>query len=200
MRRLVCAAVCALAPIVSAASASAQGVEGGIKAGITSATLSVTGLPEFEPEASVGMLVGGWVSGGKENVRIQAEVMFTTRRFSSASPVGDIDVSARAMDVPVLVVGRWRQGSRTRPLLFGGPYVAFIAKATQTIGSTKTDIGDDIKGADVGALLGLGVEIGAGRGAVVLETRFTFGFRDLSEASETTFKSRALMASFGYRF
>jgi Outer membrane protein beta-barrel domain len=200
MRILVCTAVCAAAFIISAASASAQGVEGGLKAGITSATLSVTGLPGFDPDANVGMLAGGWVSGGKESVRVQAEVLFTSRRFSSASPFGDIDVSSSAVDVPVLVVGRWRQGSRTRPLLLAGPYVAFIVKSTQTVGATKTDIGDQIKGTDLGALLGLGVEIAARRGAVVLETRFAVGLRDLSEASETTFKSRTVMVSFGYRF
>lgn len=200
MRILVCAGVCAAALISDAAIATAQGVEGGLKAGITASTLSVTGLPGFEPAADAGLLLGGWVSGGGDRLRIQVEVLATTRRFTLASPFGNIAVSSRVVDVPVLVVGRWRAGSRTRPLLFAGPSLAFIAGVTQTVGATTTDIDDQIKGADVGAVAGAGVEIAARRGAVVLETRVSLGFRDLSEASETTFKSRTAMVSVGYRF
>jgi hypothetical protein len=209
MRIFVCAAVCVLAVAVNAASAegqdapggqAARGVEFGVKAGITSATLSVSGLPGFEPDAGIGMLGGAWVSAGRDTLRLQMELTFGTRRFSSASPIGDIKVSSRALDVPVFVVGRWRPNSRTRPLLFAGPYVSFISGSTQTIGSTRADIDDQIKGADAGVAIGAGLEIGAGRGAAVLDVRYALGMRDLSEASETTFKSRALMVSFGYRF
>lgn len=208
MRILVCVAVC-VAGALNAAPAQGQGtergpetrrVEAGVKVGIASATLSLSGLPGFEPDAGVGMVGGAWISGGRDALRLQMELIVGMRRFSSASPIGDIDVSSRALDLPVLIVGRWRKDSRTRPLLFAGPYVSFVSGSTQTIGSTKTDIDDQIKGADAGAVVGAGLEIGAGRGAAVLDVRYAFGLRDLSEATETTFKSRALMVSFGYRF
>lgn len=208
MRIFVCAALGVLAVAVNVSSAQGQTqaggddrrVEAGVKAGITYANLSISGLPGFDPEAGVGMLAGGWVSAGRERVRLQAEVLFAPRRFSAASPVGDIEVSSRAIDVPVLVVGRFRQAGRIRPLLFAGPYVSFISRVTQTIASTETDIDDDIKDVDTGAVLGFGVEVEAGRGAMVIDARYAFGMRDLSEAAESTFKSRSLMLSFGYRF
>jgi hypothetical protein len=206
MRILVSGAVCVLAVTAGAASAQDQGtqdgrgVQGGVKVGMTSTTLSVTGLEGFDPQADIGVLAGGWVSAGRGIARMQAELFFSTRRFSSPSPAGDIEVSSRAFDVPILLMTRWRPDGRVHPLLFGGPYVAFISRTTQTVGSTKTDLDEQIKGVDAGALVGLGVEAGTGRGAVVLEVRYALGMRDLSEAAETTFKSRAFMASFGYRF
>lgn len=200
MRILVCAVVCALVGVAGASPAAAQGVEGGVKAGITSATLSITGLEGFESSANVGMLAGAWVSVGNKNLRLQPELIFTTRRLTLASPFGDIGVSSRTVDVPVLVVGRWRADARTRPLLFAGPSFAFISGVTQAMGSTETDISDQIKNVDAGIVIGGGAEIGVRRGAIVLDARFSLGLRDLSEASETTFKSRTVMASFGYRF
>ncbi len=200
MRILVCAAVCVLAVTLGAAPAAAQTVEGGVKAGVTAATSSLSGLEGFVPGTDVGMLVGGWVCFGRDSLRVQTEVNFASLRFSLASPVGDIGVSSRAVDVPVLVVGRWRPESRTRPFAFGGPYVRFISGVTQSLNSIETDNSEQIKNTDAGVVFGGGIEIGAGKGAVVLDARFTFGFRDLSEASETTFKSRVFVASFGYRF
>jgi hypothetical protein len=198
MRVLVCAGVSALVLVVNAASALAQDI--GIKAGLTSATLSVTGLQGFDPDAAIGVLVGGWLSMGRETVRLQPEVVFTTRRFSAPSPGGDIEVSSRVLDVPVLLMTRWRPGGRVHPLLFGGPYFAFIFDPTQTVGGVETDLSSQIESTDWGMGAGGGVEIDAAGGALVLETRFTWGLRDLSAASETTFKSRTAMASFGYRF
>jgi len=200
MRIFVCAAVCVLTTAGSAAPARAQGVEGGVKGGITSSTLSVTGLPGFEPESKVGALGGAWLSAGRDTVRLQVELLFATRKFSAPSPGGDIEVSSRGVDVPVLGVMRWRPEQRARPLLFAGPYVTFISSPKQAVGGVETDLDSEIKNADVGAVFGLGVEVRAGRGAIVLDTRFAFGFRDLSESSDTTFKSRTVMASIGYRF
>ena len=200
MRILVSAAVCVVTLAAGAASAVAQGIEGGLKLGITSSKVSATGLEGFDPDASIGVLAGGWVSVGRDRVRLQPELLVTTRRFSSPSPEGTVDVSSRVVDVPILLLSRWRTDQRTRPLLFGGPYFAFIGKTTQTIGGVESDLDSLLTGADAGVLLGAGVEVGARRGAVVLETRVTIGLRNLSEADEVTFKSRTVMASFGYRF
>lgn len=200
MRILVCAVVCVSAIAAATVPAFAQTVEGGVRIGVTSNTIAVSGLPGFEPQADMGLLGGGWISFGRERVRVQTELNFATMRFSLASPVGTIGVSSRAVDVPVLVVGRWRSASRTRPFAFGGPYFRFLSGVTQSLNSVETDISDQIKNTDAGAVVGGGVEIGAGKGAVVLDARFTFGLRDVSEAAETTFKPRVFMASFGYRF
>jgi hypothetical protein len=200
MRILVSAGVCFVTLTAGAACAFAQQVEGGLKVGITSSTVSATGLEGFDSDAGIGVLAGGWVSVGRERVRLQPELLVTTRRFSTPSPEGTVDVSSRLVEVPVLLLSRWRTDQRTRPLLFGGPYFAFIGKATQTIGGVESDLDAQLKGADAGVLLGGGIEVGAHRGAIVLETRVTIGLRNLSEIDDVTFKSRTVMASFGYRF
>jgi hypothetical protein len=175
-------------------------VEAGLKVGMTSCTLSVAGLPGFEPDAGSAALGGGWLSIGRDDLRVQTEVTYGGRRFSSPSPIGDIDVSARVLEIPVLIVGRWRPNARTRPLLFGGPSFGFLPSVTQTIGSNTVNIDDEIKGADVGAVIGGGLEIRAGRGAVLLDARYTHGLRDVSESDVTSFRPRTVAMSFGYRF
>ena len=183
-----------------AASALAQRVEGGLKVGITSSTVSASGLEGFDPEADIGMLAGGWVSLGSERVRLQPELIVTTRRLSSPSPMGTVELSSRTVEVPVLVVTRWRTDRRTRPQLFGGPYLAFLSNSTQTIAGVESDLDSQLKDTDAGVLLGAGLEIGARRGAVVLDTRIAIGLRNLSEIAGATLESRTVMVSFGYRF
>jgi hypothetical protein len=208
MRKLVCAIVCNVALLVTPVVALGQTapvqdtrrLEAGVKLGVTSSDLSVTGLPGFAPDAGIGAAGGGWVSVGRESVRFQTEITYGGRRFSSPSPAGDIEVSARVIEVAVLVVGRWRSTTRTRPMLYGGPSFGFLSSVTQTVGSARTNIDSDIKDVDIGAVGGGGLEISAGRGAVVLDARYTHGFRDVSESTVTSFKLRTFMMSFGYRF
>jgi hypothetical protein len=199
----MCVAMVAVPALAAAQAGQAQEerrVEGGVKAGVTTANLSVSGLPGFEPESGTGAMGGGWISFGRDRVRVQTELTFGTRRFSSPSPIGDIEVSARVVEIPVLILGRWRPGARTRPQLFGGPSFGLLSRVTQTVGSTETDIDDEIRDTDIGFVFGGGVEIGAGRGAVVIDARYTHGLRDVSESSVTSFKLRTWAFSFGYRF
>jgi hypothetical protein len=202
MRILVCAAVCAVALTMGAKPAWAQdpAVSAGVKVGVTSATIAVTGFPGFEPERRAGLLGGAFISFGGQKVRVQPEVMVTTRKFVSASPGGDIEVASRTVDVPLLLVGRFRSESRAHPILFAGPYLAFISKTTQTVGGVETDIDSQIKGTDAGLVFGVGLEVDGARGAFVMEARYALGLKDVAEASAITFKSRTLMASVGYRF
>ena len=107
---------------------------------------------------------------------------------------------SRTVDVPILVVSRWRTDQRTRPLLFGGPYLSLIAKSTQTLGGVESNLSSLLKETDAGVAFGGGLEIAARRGAVVLDTRVAMGLRNLSEMDEVTLKARTVMVSFGYRF
>ena len=203
MRILVCAGVCVAAVVGAARPAWAQD-EGaasvGIKAGMTSSTLAVTGLSGFEPKRGSGMLAGGFVTIGKGVVRVQPELIIATKNFSAATPIGTIDVDSRSVDVPVLLVARMNREGRVRPLLFAGPYFAFISKATQRVDEVETDIKDQLTGTDSGVVFGAGLDIAAGRGAVLIDVRYALGLKDISESSTTTFKSRTWMFSLGYRF
>jgi hypothetical protein len=180
--------------------AQSSTVEGGVKVGIVAATLSVDGLPGLEPNAGVGAQAGGWVSTGRDAIRVQAEVNVGVRRFTLTSAAGDIEVSSRIVELPVLVVGRWRPDARVRPLLLGGVSIGFVSNVTQTFGSTETDIDDQIEDVDAALVIGGGLQVAAGSKAIVVDARYAFGLRDLSESGDTVFKSRTFVASFGYRF
>jgi opacity protein-like surface antigen len=167
--------------------------------GVTSTTLAVTG-DLLDPQRGSGFLAGAFVRFGSKVVRVQPEVMVTTRNFSSSTPFGTIDVSSRTIDIPVLVVARLRPEMRVHPLLSAGPYLSFLTKSTQTLGGVESDLDDELKDQDAGFVVGLGLEIDARRGAFVLEGRYTHGLKNLSLVSGSTFKSRTVMASIGYRF
>jgi hypothetical protein len=144
--------------------------------------------------------IGAWMSAGRDMLRVQVELNVGLRRFSLASSAGDIDVSSRLIELPVLLVGRFRPGARVRPLAFGGAYAGFLSNVSQTFGSTRTDIDDQIEDVDGGVLLGGGLQVAAGSKAIVIDARYAVGLRDLSESSTTTFKSRTFVASVGLRF
>jgi hypothetical protein len=200
MKLLVCA-IAGMSVLMAGSAAHAQSVEGGVKAGVTFSSLSVTGLPGFEAHRGAGAGGGGWISFGRERVRVQPEVLVTTRHFSFTSPIGDLDIAARSVDVPVLIVARLGStDGRVRPIVFGGPYVAFLHRATQTLGSTTTDLDSMLKDAEAGVTFGAGLEIGAARGALVIDARVSIGLSNVSENAETSFKSRGGMVAVGYRF
>lgn len=199
LRILLTAVVCVLG-LSLGSSAFAQVVEGGIKVGATSSTLSLTGAPELGPGAKGGILGGGWIGAGGSAARVHAELLIATKNLAIDSPIGPIDVASRTVEVPVLFVARLRPDARVRPLIVAGPFLSFISKVTQTVAGTTSDIKDELKGTDAGFVIGGGLEIGATKGAIVLDVRYAFGLKDISVATDTTFKSRTIMASIGYRF
>jgi len=199
MRIFVCAGVCA-AVLGSAGAAHAQGtISGGFKAGVAAASLRTTGVP-FDASAGAGISAGGFVSVGGRVVRFQPELLFTVRRFTLSDATVSLQIRARAVEIPLLVTVHARPARRAHPFLLAGPTVTFIGTVTQTAGGNRVDISDQIRTVDAGWAFGGGVEIGARRGAVVIDVRLTRGLRDLSVDPGTTFKSRSVMAHLGYRF
>jgi hypothetical protein len=185
----------------AAEPAFAQGIEVGVKAGMTSATISPKGIPGLDPGARIGGLAGGWISFGGDLFRLQPEVFWIRRRFESpVQPTGKIAFTADAIDLPVLLVARFRSGEKARPSLFAGPFFSFISDVTQTFNGVKTDLTPQIKATDSGVTFGFGVDVAAGRGAMVVDTRLAIGLRDISEPAATRIYTRAFMASIGYRF
>lgn len=203
MRILVCAGVCLAAVFGSARPAFAQedrAASVGIKAGLTSTTLAVTGLSGFEPERRTGLLAGAFVTIGRKAVRLQPELILTSKNFQAASPIGVITVDSRSIDVPLLLVARLAPEAKVHPRLFAGPFLGVISKATQTVDGVETNIKDQLTGTDAGVVVGAGLEIPAGRGGLLFDARYVIGVKDISRSNTTTFRSRTWMFSAGYRF
>lgn len=200
MKRLLWIFVCVVTGMTVASGAAAQEVSGGIKVGLTSSTLSVEGLTGFEPEARTGIQGGGWLTFGSRTVRVQPELIVSTRKFVGKTPAGDVSVKSTVIEVPILMAARWNADGKVHPLLMVGPSLSFVRNPTQTFGGVESRIDDQIKSTDAGLVLGTGLEVDTTRGAIVFDLRYVLGLKNVAKAADTTFKSRTWLASVGYRF
>ena len=171
----------------------------GLKAGTVNTNLSVSGPGAFDTDGEFGFVAGGFVSVPVgPRVRLQPEFLVTERKFSVRAVSPTPSVSSRAYEMPVFI--QFRFGESSHPFVNAGPQVTIISSVKQRAGGAEVDISDEIADVDFGVAFGAGVEIPVKRGAIVIEGRVQFGFRDLSEGSETTMRSRGAMALAGYRF
>lgn len=200
MKRLLWIFVCLVTGMTVTSSAAAQEVSAGIRIGVTSATVSVEGLTGFEPEARTGVQGGVWLTLGGRTVRLQPELIVSTRKFLGGTPAGDVSVKSTVIEVPVLLAARGNADGKVHPLLLVGPSLSFIRNPTQTFGGVETNIDDQLKGTDAGLVIGGGLEVDVTRGALVFDVRYVFGLKNIATAADTTFKTRAWLASVGYRF
>jgi hypothetical protein len=102
----------------------------------------------------------------------------------------------------LLICVRAPNTSRAKALLFGGPHVNFITDAWQDLGTGagRVDLGDAIVDVDAGVTFGGGVELPAGRGAFLVDARFSIGMRDLWVGEDISIKPRTFSVHLGYRF
>jgi hypothetical protein len=194
-------AIVCLAALLTAGPAAAQTVDGGIKAGMVAGRLRLDGAGAFETTARAGATGGGFVTVGLGRYwRVQLEALYAERRFRSSGLPVEIAVRSRGVEVPLLLQLAAPEGRRVRPLAFAGPQVSVVSSVRQTIGGVDTDISDDVLDLDGAAVAGVGVEIAAGRGAVVIDGRFVVGLKELNETPPPEYRSRAFTLLLGYRF
>jgi hypothetical protein len=200
MRIFVSAAVvvCALTwPAVAAAQGGVFGIKGGLVVG----DVSTSGVGEFDTDANAGPAIGGFAGVTlTPQIRLQAEVLFSNRRFSAADPTVDAKIRSRGVEVPVLFVIQGRENQRVRPMIYAGPQFSFISTVTQTVSGVEVDMSDRIKDTDAGVTAGGGLEVANARGAFVIDARAIIGLRNLNEDTTPSIKSRAFMMLVGYRF
>jgi Outer membrane protein beta-barrel domain len=188
--------------ILSSAETRAETVWG-VKGGLVRAALDVQGPGAFTTEADAGGTIGAFVGVDlSKSVRLQPEVLFTKERFSAKELAAPFGIAARSIEVPLLIQARFFRDRRVQAVLYSGPRLGFISKVTEALegAPSEIDLSDQIKDLDAGVALGGGVETALGRGALLFEARFDLGLRNLSEAPDVTFKSRAFLALVGYRF
>lgn len=197
-KRLVWIFVCLFALV--AVPSSAQTVTAGLKLGLTSSTVAVEGVPGLETSARRGVQGGGWITIGGGTIRLQPELLISNRKFVGETPGGEVSISSRVIDVPVLLSVRGNSGGKVHPTFAAGPYLSFISSTTQTFGGVETNIDDQLKGTDAGAMIGAGLEVDVTRGALVVDVRYVLGLRNIATTDGVTYKSRSWLASVGYRF
>ncbi len=193
---IVCAALLAVGQ-----PAAAQTVSAGVKAGVVAARLNVDGAGAFDTSADAGATAGGFVAVEiGRRLRLQAEVLYAERRFSSAGLPIAFSVRSRVVEVPLLVQVIAGSQRRVRPMVYAGPYLSVVSRVRQRSAGQSVDISDRIVDLDAGVTAGGGFEVATGRGAVIVDVRTSIGLKELSEGPPPEFRSRAFGLLLGYRF
>ncbi len=197
MRRVLVGLLVLASMGVAARRADAQEGSVGVKAGPTMATAKSA---SFDTESDAGAGGGVFITWNVSDVvRIQPEVLLTRRRFTVVNVPGSAGVTSNAIEVPLLIQAAVAQSARSRLLLFAGPQLGRIGSVTQRSEGRETDLDDQLKDFDFGAVFGGGVEHTAGRGAFVIDARFVLGLRDLND-TRLVVVDRRIHGSAGARF
>jgi hypothetical protein len=204
-RLLVLTTLVALSGLFSVTSASATGWKFGAKAGATSATLHgnvsrwIT-LPGLDILTDLKGSRTGFAGGVFMNVSatpilsVQVEVLYTQKGGSGRAAItrdnitfvdADVTIELDYIEFPVLGMATFPAG----PLGvsgFGGFSVGYAANtnAVVEIGGTSDTIGINalVTGADVSAVMGLGLAFGVGSVEIVGDGRFEYSLKDINSS------------------
>lgn len=171
----------------------AQGVSGGIKGGLNLASQSFDD-PQFsvDSKAKAGLHLGVYATIMlSEKFGIQPEVLYSSQG-TKFKDVDDASYKFNYINIPLLL----RYNFNKMVNLHLGPQFGILASAKSEIGSTEEDIKDAVKGSDLSAAFGLGVDLPMG---LNFSVRYSLGLSDIDEDSNAKAKNNNIQVSVGYR-
>jgi hypothetical protein len=160
-------------------SASAQ-ISGGIKGGLNFANVDVDG----DPDGRTGYHVGVFASIGAAGIFIQPELLY------SAKGAEDFDLSY--IEIPILL----RKNFAKVLNIHLGPQFGILTSAESDFGTGSVDVKDELKGADLSAVFGAGVNLPGGLSA---GGRYVLGLSDIDDGFGTEIKNRTFQIYVGYK-
>lgn len=195
----------------------AGGVEAqtiGFKLGPSFSTLSTDG--DGDPGTLTKFTGGGFIRFGFNRFAVQPELMYVTKGAQETVTEDgesiDVDLELDYVEIPVLLVLEIPAAS-VSPFLYAGPAFAFEVGCSFSLTgggvSLSADCDDvdeedsgDRKKFDIGAMIGGGLAIPMGPGAITLEGRYNFGLRNLADSDEGTLRNRsgAVLVGFSIPF
>jgi len=158
---------------VQKAEAQAQ-VALGIKAGLNFAKLDIE---NFSTDSRTGFHGGAFALFKLTKIGIQPELLYSSQ--GTDFPNGKSDLTY--LNIPVLLKFYLVGGFN----IYAGPQFGFLTGAETTVSGTTTDIKDQLKGSDISAALGAGIDLPFG---LTLDARYNLG---LSEVNDTSGSSEA---------
>lgn len=197
--------------MLASASAFAQGPTIGFKLGPSFSTLSGDGTEGFETLTK--FTGGGFVRFDMGRFGVQPELMYVTKggKFDEFfDELGSLsgDLRLEYIEIPVLLTVPLMTGPGVAPYVYGGPAFAFEVGCKVGFdvggisGSAACDDSDEElerKKFDIGAMIGGGVSIPAGPGALLIEGRYNFGLVNLNDTGEEgTIRNRSGAVLAGY--
>lgn len=159
-----------------------QGIGFGVEAGIARHKLTSEG----ESDSGTGTMFGVWVGGNKGGrVGFTGEFLYVIRKIKDES-TGD-ELKYNALQIPAVFHVNFGTGGPEDPMVYAIVGPVFTINLKQKL--NDIDISEAFNGADIGVLVGGGVEILR----FALEVRYNIGLRNISsEGDFGNIKSRAL--------
>lgn len=203
---MVAARHAVLAILVFAAgggAAAAQQRQFGVRGGATLATVSnQSSLGSTTFDVRSGLVAGGFVTAPLRWVDLQPEVLYTSKGALLREGGVDSRLVLDYLELPILArrpIGRI--GAMRLAVAAGPAFAVRLSARTRTSfgGATEdVDLRDEVERYDVGAVLAGALNVGA----VVVDARYTHGFRDIDRdgSDAVAVRNRAVTISAGIRF
>ena len=120
-------------------------------------TFSLSPMFAIQPEALISMKGAKWSEGG-----------------------ASLSEKLTYLQIPILAKIMFQTPGVVKPSIYAGPTMGFLLSAKETLEGTgqydgDVDVKDSYQGNDIGLILGFGVDVGAGGGAVTFDARYEMG-------------------------
>jgi hypothetical protein len=206
MPRLIRLATPAALALLIASAAQAQmsvGVRGGLSyAELAGDQINTDPKTGFMAGAYVGIQISGnWVvmpeaSYVQKGAKVEGSDVATGEPLTVTT---DIDYVELLVPVGINLAV---ESESVQPRLYAGPTLGFAlrCKVKPDTGEPPSDCKDNIKSSDLGLVFGVGVELGSGPGAFLVDLRYDYGIADINDTGDDiSNKNRSIQLLIGYR-
>ncbi len=191
----------ALFVALPAVSAAQGPVSIGVKAGLNIAKLKFdsSAIELEDPKNLFGAVAGLYVSKPvNDTVSVRVEGLFSQKGFKSGFQDEDGGEQPKSkvtyIDVPVLLDFSPATTSATRFHVFTGPQVSFKTGAELEVDGVTVDADDEVKGTDLGWVLGVGVS----SGRFNADASYALGLSDIAKEGDKV-KNRVFSVKVGVK-
>ncbi len=111
---------------------------------------------------------------------IQPEAMITTKGAKWSEGGASLSEKLTYLQIPILAKVMFQTPGVVKPSIYAGPTLGFLLSAKESLEGTgqydaEGDVKDLYQSNDIGLILGFGVDVGAGGGAVTFDGRYELG-------------------------
>jgi len=192
-----------LTAMLACGAAAAEKARYGIKVGVNFANLEGDFQEEFwESKARVAPVIGGYaIVKLNEILYAQPEILLSYKGAKTAEEQYRDEIRLSYIDIPVFLKAVFPLHASLRPNLFVGPAVNLLTGSEYHSGKLNWEIEDETTNFDVSVIFGAGLDITNGKGAFVIEGRYTIGFESVDDRREPKdMRNRVFSLLGGYTF
>jgi hypothetical protein len=174
-------------------NAKSQGVHFGVKGGLNASSLNSSPSND-DMQTKIGFNAGvlAHIHTGNQFWAFQPELYYSSEGAKSKAN-NDNKLDLGYLNLPVLIQYMFDNGFR----LEAGPQVGFLMNAKNKVGSTSTDVKDDLNGAVFSIPAGIGYLTSTGLG---FDARYNFGISNIYKESTTKVHSNVFQFDVFYQF